>query len=290
MTSRPRGEGAAAFARRLILDQLGLVLKNEEGVATGSPRALHDLRVAIRRIRALLRAFRRPLGPRAADALEARLRRLSRRLGPSRDADILLRFLRTNPALRDLRSLPAWEAFLLRLRQAGLRQKRGLRAVLASRRYRALRSDLSRFARGRSAPAPSAPLEALARLVLAKALRRIERRAAVAPAYRPEAVHRLRIACRKGRYLAEFLADALGKPVRELGRRLKRIQDALGDIHDQDVCLARLREQRPPPLPKGARADLRARRVHHVRRFQKAWERTHSPRFRRRLRRILKEE
>ncbi|HEX8903359.1 MAG TPA: CHAD domain-containing protein, partial [Longimicrobiaceae bacterium] len=51
--------------------------------------------------------------------------------------------------------------------------------------------------------------------------------------------HRARIAAKRLRYLAEpFAVELEGAP--ELVKRLKRLQDALGEMHDADVLLARV--------------------------------------------------
>ena len=55
---RPRPEGTAdGVLRRHLAEQLAVVRKSEPRAAKGSVEALHDLRVALRRIRSLAVTF-----------------------------------------------------------------------------------------------------------------------------------------------------------------------------------------------------------------------------------------
>jgi CHAD domain-containing protein len=99
-------------------------------------------------------------------------------------------------------------------------------------------------------------------------------------------MHRLRIACRKARYLAEFFTGTFDAPLEDLARRLKTIQDVLGDIHDQDVYREHLRTCRPRP-PRALVHDIRRRREQDEVRFQKEWDRFLRPGYQRDLARAL---
>jgi CHAD domain-containing protein len=50
------------------------------------------------------------------------------------------------------------------------------------------------------------------------------------------ALHEARKAARQARYAAEAVSPALGKDARRFGRRMKRLQDALGEQHDRVVA------------------------------------------------------
>jgi CHAD domain-containing protein len=195
------------------------------------PRRVHDLRVAARRLRALLEVF--------ADALPGKRTRRARRaakvvaraLGVVRDLDV---------ARTSLRPL---------LRAAGPAERPGLAALDAA--WRADRSRAATAARSvldEGLPALAAALDDLlaapardarpARDALGPLV--AERRAtldALLPAARdpgdPAAVHAARVAAKRLRYVLEALPD--------LGAReepaLRRLQDELGAIHDADVHL-----------------------------------------------------
>ena len=93
----------------------------------GRIEPLHDMRVAIRRLRNLLKAFRKALPRPEADALEARFRRLSKKLGPARDMDVWMR------ALKSMRAPGSdeWREFVEHQREIQNRKRESLRRILA---------------------------------------------------------------------------------------------------------------------------------------------------------------
>ena len=78
-----------------------------------------------------------------------------------------------------------------------------------------------------------------------------------------EALHDMRIAAKRLRYVLEVTEDCFGPFGRDARRRAKELQDILGDIHDCDVLL---------PQVEGALADrLRERREVLFDRFLSFW-------------------
>jgi len=57
-------------------------------------RAVHDMRVSIRRLRSALKTFRKTFSAKKCRALRSTTRRIGRKLGPVRDADVHLAALR----------------------------------------------------------------------------------------------------------------------------------------------------------------------------------------------------
>ncbi len=89
------GDALAALRARLRL-QLRDILANDPGTRLGrDPESLHDMRVAVRRSRALLRAGSK-LYTDDVSALAEELRWLGERLGAVRDLDVLLERLRSD--------------------------------------------------------------------------------------------------------------------------------------------------------------------------------------------------
>jgi CHAD domain-containing protein len=86
----PLGEAARTIVRGLleaVLEETPRVLRGDD------VEAVHDARVAIRRLRTALETFRKPLGS-GPGPFERAVRRLGRRLGGVRDADVHLAALR----------------------------------------------------------------------------------------------------------------------------------------------------------------------------------------------------
>ncbi|HEY0636908.1 MAG TPA: CHAD domain-containing protein, partial [Pseudonocardiaceae bacterium] len=90
LTARP--DDPPEHQVRVALDtRLRAMLAHEAGTRSGvDPEDLHQMRVAVRRTRAVLRAARPLLDRRWADGLRARLGDVGRALGPVRDLDVLL--------------------------------------------------------------------------------------------------------------------------------------------------------------------------------------------------------
>ncbi len=230
---RTPGEGARVVA-------LALCAIAEEATRRvgkkGDEEALHDLRVALRRLRSALRAWGPALAGVVRDEDRRRLGRLSRATGPARDAEVLLRWLE---GLRD--GVPAaWRGALewLASRVEAARQD-GYAAVEqeVAPRFAELAPALARqlAAGGEPAPAPGGAGSfgaALAGLARAQARTLKEALAAVTvPADVAEA-HRARIEAKRLRYLVEPLRGNARADAGPAVKSLKALQDLLGAMHD----------------------------------------------------------
>ena len=233
---------------RASLDQrLRALLTHEPGTRTGEDiEDLHQMRVAVRRMRATLKAARPLLDAAWSDDLRAELGWLGGALGPVRDLDVLL--LRLH---REIASLPPDEqnaggALLDALERERATARAAMLEALTAPRYFGL---LERLAETVSAPLPTpapgdAPQPALVDLVRAEArkLRRAVEKAGDNPP--DEVLHALRIRGKRVRYTGELVAPSLrgtpaGKQVKRLLSATTALQEVLGD--HQDACVAEQR-------------------------------------------------
>jgi CHAD domain-containing protein len=235
-----------------LVAQRDAIVAAEPGVRAGDAEAVHDLRVAARRLRATLRAFR-PLFDRAAtEPLRAELRWLGQLLGAARDGDVLTE--RLTEAVRaeppGLVVGPVAARVQQRLSSDAAHARAELTAGLDGDRFAALRESLDRLAAGEFGPHDQRPrrLRRRARWALRRADRRLDA-AAVAPADplpgatgRDALLHEARKAYKQARYAVEAVAAQDGKPARRLVKRLKSLQDLLGDHQDTIVTQHLLRE------------------------------------------------
>jgi CHAD domain-containing protein len=232
-------EGARLVALDLVADVDAAGARLAAGNDT---EALHDFRVAIRRLRSTVRAYRPWLrgGVRPKD--ERRLRKLSRATTAARDAEVHLEWLeaqRSALAPRDQAGL-AWLTARLAARRADVGG-----AVLLRRWQRAggrLRRRLLRFEVRLDAEAedrpPPAVRDVLAPLVLDQLEALGRRLARVRGAADEGRAHRARIDGKRLRYLLEPLRGNPHADASRAVKQLKGLQDVLGDLHDSHVLAA----------------------------------------------------
>lgn len=199
--------------------------------------ALHDFRVALRRLRCLIRAFR----PACDDLVPRRLRRRLKRLvdatGESRDLEVQRAWLLGRLTKLTPRQRPEakWLGTRLEQREAAANERLHRRvekdyASLHERLWVAFASENRVDDQDRAA----ASLAATA--VLSKALREwtgsLEYRLGAIHTITDEAqAHAARILVKRLRYLLEPFQEELPGVPATIGR-LKQLQDLLGDLHD----------------------------------------------------------
>jgi CHAD domain-containing protein len=258
--SRSPEEGARRLALA-YLDQATAALPRL-AAEQEDPEALHDLRVALRRLRSCLEAYDRQLGGSVPGKLARRLRRLARATGPGRDAEVMIAWLRGpggtgEPAGAGRHGQGARPGHLPRGHRHGRTWMLARLEARRDRAYERLRAELDRdFApleeglrrrlsvyraevRLDETPPPSFG-DAAADLLHRYAARLARRVGRVESAGAEEQAHRARIAAKRLRYLADPLAqliEASHPPARsgQLVQRLKALQDLLGQLHDAHV-------------------------------------------------------
>jgi len=217
-------------------------------VRRGRPDAVHRMRVAARRLRSTLRAYRKVLDPAATDALVADLRLLGAELGAERDQEVLAARLRKGAAglptdllLGPVRArLRAWE-----VAQAEDGRRRTL-DLLDSPRYLAMLDRLDALlVRPPLTGTAGKPAAKVLRSALEREHRRVGARyrkaLAAAPAARDAALHDVRKAAKRARYAAEAAEPVLGKPARRYRKAMKGVQQLLGEQHDTVTARRTLR-------------------------------------------------
>lgn len=222
-------------ARAALRRQLAACLAEEPGTRLGDDiEALHRMRVAIRRMRAVIRSFAEALPPELL-AQREEWRWVGDALGEVRDLDVQIEALdASDAALAPLRE---------QLQDARRDARAALLAALNSTRYEALTAGMAEALRGASTSTEAGTRPA--RLAVPGLLRRARKRlrrtvrrlAGDAPA---SEYHRARIRAKRVRYATECVADLYGEPARELIDALKNVQDVLGRSQDASIAITRL--------------------------------------------------
>lgn len=236
MSPRPETDAAVAIGQIAfsLLHELGRARRR---VVRGGddPEALHDYRVALRRIRTVTRGLRPFVLPEAAPRLERVLRRIARGTGPARDHEVLAAWVRETAEHVPPRLAAVFD---LELDRQGKRAAEVLAKVMRTRVhaevvdlfdsiFRNPETLLSggQHAFGEIARESTRPLVATARSDAEALLE--------APGMAP--LHQLRISLKRVRYALEAFAGGWPPGVLRLRATLKRMQDELGAVHDADL-------------------------------------------------------
>ncbi len=242
-------------AASILHELFATMLRNEDGTRRDlDSEFLHDFRVAVRRTRSALTQIPRVFPAQVVEHFRNEFKWLGSITGPTRDMDVyLLKMDAYEAALpEEIRGhLEPLRRFLVK-RQRG--EQRRLVRRLDSLRYgkivRAWRQFLEEASsagateEATACPNASRPIRELASERIWKAWRRVWKKGRVIRDETPaEAFHKLRIDCKKLRYLLEFFRSLYPtKKIDGLVRALKQLQDNLGDFNDLEVQQEKLRE------------------------------------------------
>jgi len=188
------------------------------------PEALHQARVALRRLRSALALFRPTVKGSDYEHVRSELRWFAGRFGEARNLDVLLagKILPADPALRH--AIEQERGLAYEQVQAALRSERGRQLMLRL----ALWIELGGWARkGRA----SVPVQGLAARQLERQWRKVCRRGAELGSLDADSEHQLRLDIKKLRYTAEFLTSLF--PEKALASRSRRFVSALKDLQER---------------------------------------------------------
>ncbi len=291
--------------RRIHRQLLDTIRRNEDGLRRDlDSEFLHDFRVAVRRTRSALSQVKGVLPAGPVDHFRKEFAWLGGKTGRLRDLDVYLLKLddyRASLPEQVAEGLGALEE-LLRGKQK--REHRRVARMLGTRRYRRLLSEWETFLADQETPDTPpgglAPVAEVARDRILKAHAKVVKKGRAIKTSTPdEKLHRLRIDCKKLRYLLEFFRD-LYEP-KDIGKvigALKGLQDNLGDFNDLSVqqgamerFAEELKEAGAPAASMlalgGLIANLSHRHHEERRSFQKRFHRFDRRKVRKRLARLL---
>jgi inorganic triphosphatase YgiF len=237
--------GAALQAiARVCLHQL---LANQPLIRIGKPEALHQMRVALRRLRAALSLFSPLLADTQSREIKAQLRWLNRELNSPRELDVFIS--RVEKLIENRRDKTGLETLLTDLRHRRVQAYTAMRAVLHSFRFRDLvlaaaswieAGDWTKNPDTLVAPLRARPIADAAAEELQRRYKKIRKRGKKLRSLSQRRRHQLRIQSKKVRYAAEFFATVY--PCKKIRKRrmafiekLEKLQDALGGLNDITV-------------------------------------------------------
>ena len=229
--------------RKILGFYFARMVQHEPGTRLGEDiEALHDMRVATRRMRVALEVFGPFFKEKAIKSHLKGLRSTTRALGTVRDMDVF------SGKLNDyLESLPeaerlGFEVFLSQWEKKHNKAKLKMIHFLDSGQYQSFTQQFGQFlntpgegARKSKTIQPNqvrdlAPIMIYERLAAVRAYEQVLGNATI------EELHSLRIQFKKLRYVVEFFRDVLGAESKEVIQTIKISQDHLGNLNDADVA------------------------------------------------------
>jgi CHAD domain-containing protein len=221
------------------------LFRHEAGVRIGEdPEAVHQARVATRRIRSTLRTFSMLLDEEWTDRLRDDLKWLADLLGQVRDTDVLLERFEDHLGALLAEDAKVGRRLLAKLSDERDQARRRLLGAMAQEKYAVLLDDLVAAAAAPALlPGGDRPaVEVMPPLVTRpwKKLRKEVRKAGDDPP--DEVLHQIRIRAKRTRYAAEAVEPVFGKPAEDFADAVADLQDVLGDHQDAVVGEAWLRE------------------------------------------------
>lgn len=257
-------DSVALAARKMVAAQLARLRAADPGTRLGrQPEPLHDQRVAVRRLRAIVRTAAAGIPPRLRALLTEELRWLGQELGAVRDLDVQLANLAFHAEHSGPETCRRLAAFRRHLQREHALRRTALLAALDSRRSFRLLLALERFA---SSPPPqrprgdaAEPIAAVGRRAVKRALRKLMKRGdAIGALPAADDLHGLRIRAKRLRYILEALRPIAGAPSRKLTKKIVRLQDVLGRFNDAVVAAQFVRGYRDG---QSSPADATARKT-----------------------------
>lgn len=207
--------------------------------------ALHQMRVALRRLRAAISLFSPVVGDDRAGAIKSELKWLAQEFGPARNLDTLL-----VEVIRPLQKRHPNEPGLVSIGNTFARKRlksyrQALEAVQSARFRRLVLDTVEWVEIGPWSTSEDAlvrarrelPVEIYAAGQLSQRRKKIRRRGARIETLNPQQLHRLRIQVKKARYATEFFSGLFhgkncAKRCKATKSSLMQLQNSLGKIND----------------------------------------------------------
>jgi triphosphatase len=217
--------------RITLSDCLSQIAANAAALRAGrSVEGLHQLRVALRRLDVALGAFGREFHQDWLEELRSRGKILSGRLGPARDLDVFVGKLLDGAPQTSGDGIAGLRARAQSARDAAWE---GVRACIASTDFELFTADVAALAQSHVPLTHQRKLGKAANRMLARQMKQVKKRGKVAASREEGDLHRLRIALKKLRYIAEFFAPLYPrKDVKAYLGKLRGLQTDLGELND----------------------------------------------------------
>jgi CHAD domain-containing protein len=235
----------ALFGAEVMFKRLQALTQESGGVRQAEDiEYIHRMRVASRRLRAVLDLFKDTLPRKKFVEWEKQVRRITRALGAVRDTDVQIVALdECLGRLTEPRNRPGMERLKLRLQQRRARLQAEVLKALDSWEASSLADDMTQSMHRTVVQARLNQVAPVSPLVFQLAHSHISMRLEEFLAYeycvhQPELLdelHAMRIAAKRLRYTLEIFVPLYEDELKEPLKAIREAQDLLGEIHDCDI-------------------------------------------------------
>jgi triphosphatase len=246
---------------------------NEPAMLRGDGEALHQMRIALRRLRAAISTFSDIVADGECERIKVELRWITGELGTARDLDVFVAEV-VAPLREHAPDQPGMPGLCRSIEARRTKAHNSAADAVRSRRFRTLVLDTTQWVDAGAwrksnddlqQQRRDQPIAALAADELARRRKKIRKRGRSLRQLAVPERHKLRIGGKKLRYAMQFFADVF--PDKKSAKRreaalsaLKELQDALGGLNDiaareklvSEIALAKSRKLDGPVTPERA--------------------------------------
>ena len=237
------GDKMSEAGRKILGFHFARMVKNEPGARLGEDiEALHDMRVATRRMRVAFELFTPFFKKKSLKPHLEGLRSTGRALGSVRDLDVLLEQLKTYLETLPEEEHPAFEGFISQWEEKREKAQSKMIRFLDGERYRTFVQQFDQFlntageGEKRSESLQPSLVREIAPILIYERVAVVRTHEQVLGNATVKELHALRLQLKKLRYILEFFEDVLGSECKEVIRDIKTMQDHLGNLNDADVA------------------------------------------------------
>lgn len=235
--------------QKLFGYQLDKMIKNEVGTKTGkSINPLHDMRVAVRRLRVAFQLLGIYYDPGIVSEIRCGLRKSGKALGQVRDYDVLIERLDFDMMSVSVEKIYIYEFLRNTWYEERQRAREKMLGYLNSESYRKFKQKLIDFidtpvvVNKENGSVPIVSCFAPAAVI--KTMADVQSYSDILGEPSITQLHELRIVIKKLRYTLKFFCNVLGNDANNCINLLKEGQNYLGEINDTQITLNRLRKHR----------------------------------------------
>jgi triphosphatase len=227
-----------ACMQQLLVNQAAMINKRH-------PEALHQMRIALRRLRAAISLFKDVVTDDRVEAIKTELKWIGSELAPARDLDsFVIEALR--PLHKQQADQPGLESIARLFARERIKSHKRAREAVESQRFRALVIDTAEWIE--AGPWNTSedsvwvarrvmPIDILAASELSQRSKKVRKRGAKIDELDADGLHQLRIQIKKTRYATEFFSSLYAgkKAVKRHDKfhtTLKQLQNCLGGFND----------------------------------------------------------